>query len=119
MTTLRLETNPGERQACVWLHLTTLLILPTAVLHLVAAVILWQVKREGSAFADDHGREVVNFQISLMVYSFVLGVLGFLILPLIALAAVFIVALISIIRGAVAANRGEVFRYPMCLRFIR
>lgn len=119
MTTLRLQTNPDERQACVWIHLTTLLIFPTAVLHLVAAVILWQVKREGSVFADDHGREVVNFQISLMIYSCVLGVLGFLILPLIVLGVIFVVGIISLIRGAVAASRGEIFRYPMCLRFIR
>jgi len=49
----------------------------------------------------------------------VLGILGFLVIPLIALAAVWIVAIVSLIRGAVAASRGEIFRYPMCLRFIR
>lgn len=116
---LRVEAKPDELQVCTWIHLTTALAPFTGVLHLVAAIVLWQVKREGSAYTDDHGREVVNFQISLMIYSVVLGILGFLVIPLIALAAVWIVAIVSLIRGAVAASRGEIFRYPMCLRFIR
>lgn len=88
---------------------------------LVCTAALWLIRRNQSAFIDDHGREAVNFQISILIYS--VGAMfasmwidG----PVEALSAIAIGALTLYggIRAALAAGRSEYFRYPMCLRLI-
>ncbi|RMH28957.1 MAG: DUF4870 domain-containing protein [Planctomycetota bacterium] len=81
--------------------------------------VMWAVRRKDSPFLDDHGREAMNFQISIMVY-FALGIalspigIGAVILAV----GIPILRLVGCIRGAVAAHRGEFYRYPMCFRFL-
>ena len=101
-------------------------------LSLIGAIIMWRIKADQSPFYDDHGREAVNFQISLLVYFIggavvlglftiiTLGIGAFLAVPLGAIGVVFLLVLrfVGCIRGAIAANRGEYYRYPMCLRFL-
>ncbi len=77
---------------------------------LIGALIMWQIKSKDSDFLDDHGREAVNFQISLLLYT--VASFGAL------LPVVMVLRLVGCIRGAMAANRGEYYRYPMCIRFL-
>jgi uncharacterized Tic20 family protein len=84
-----------------------------------ATLLLWLMKRDTSRFVDDHGREVMNFQISFLIYSIVCIPLYFILIGIPIILAVYIAAVVGMIRGAVAAHRGDVFRYPICLRFIR
>ena len=81
----------------------------------LATLALWLAGRDRSMFVDEHGREAVNFHISLFLYHIVLAVtiVGIILFPIL-----WIVAIVSQIRGALAANRNEYFRYPMILRFI-
>lgn len=90
------------------------------VVPIIAAVIMWQLKKE-QPFLDDHGREATNFQISIALYTLVIipiaaiitcGVGAVLYIPLIALN------IYGAVRAAMAANKGEYFRYPMCLRLV-
>ena len=53
---------------------------------LIAPLILWLLKRNESAFLDEIGKEVVNFQISLIAYSFVCGLLVFVLIGIFMLA---------------------------------
>lgn len=101
-------------------------------LGLIGAIIMWRIKANDSPYYDDHGREAVNFQISLLVYliggaivlglftAITLGVGIVLAAPIAAIGAIFLIVLrlVGCIRGAIAANRGEYYRYPMCLRFL-
>lgn len=80
----------------------------------IGAIILWRAKARRSEFLDDHGREAVNFQLSLMLYGLVMTLpsLGFVWFVLAALS------IFGCVRGAMAANRGDYYRYPVCLRLI-
>ena len=82
---------------------------------ILAPLLMWQLRKNQSAFVDDHGREAVNAVLSYVVYNIALIIS---IVGIIALPVLFIIAIVSIIRAAVAASRGEYFRYPMTLRFI-
>jgi uncharacterized protein len=91
-------------------------------------LIIWLAKRADSDFIDDHGREAVNFQITLIIYSIglpilvaLIGVLTcgvglILILPAIILP--YVLGIVGMIQASIAANRGEFYRYPMTFRFI-
>jgi uncharacterized Tic20 family protein len=78
-------------------------------------IILWAVRKDQSAFNDDHGREMTNALISFVLYHLaaVITVIG-----IVALPVLYVIAVVNMIRGAVAAGRGEYFRYPMTIRFI-
>ena len=93
------------------------LVLPLA--SILVPLIIWLAKRQNSPFIDDHGKESVNFQISLVIWYVVAGILvpvcGIGFLGLIALS---IMALVTMILNGIRANRGEYVRYPMTIRFL-
>ncbi len=81
----------------------------------VAPLVLWLMRREESSFNDDHGREVLNMSITGVILFFIGALTGFAMVLWLIWA---VIALISIIRGAMAASNGEYFRYPMTIRFL-
>ena len=78
-------------------------------------ILLWALRKNESAFNDDHGREMTNAVLSFLLYHVVaiITVIG-----LVALPVLYVIGIINLIRGAMAAGRGEYFRYPMTIRFI-
>lgn len=107
-----------------WAALMHLALLAHVILTFVAfaiPLVMWLVKKDKSAFIDDHGVEAVNFQISLAVLSILLIPIGiitcsagfFLYIPL------YVLALVGMVQATIAANRGEFYRYPMTFRFIK
>jgi uncharacterized protein len=86
---------------------------------LVLPIVLWQIKKDQYAFVDVHGKIVVNWIISMIIYAAVctilllvaIGVLGFVILG--------VLSVIFPIIGGIKANQGEVWEYPLSLKFIR
>ena len=87
----------------------------------LVALAMWQIKNSDSRFIDDHGREALNFQISLLLLALLLipvtiltcGIGGVLYIGLPVLA------IVGGILGGVRATKGEIFRYPMCIRLIK
>lgn len=88
-------------------------------------LILWLVKKDSSPFIDHHGREALNFQITLLLvlislsaltFALMIVLVGFLLVPV--LVAVPILALVAEILAAVAASDGKWHRYPCCLRLV-
>lgn len=98
---------------------------------LIVPLVLWLLKRDASPRIDLHGKEVVNFQISLVLFGFVILAIGavaafalgmaiFLAIPLVWLvfAGLFLCQWICGIIGTVKASEGKDFLYPLNLRLI-
>lgn len=88
-------------------------------------LVFWLLKRNDHPAIDDHGKEALNFQLSILVYSWALGLLGaatviflvgFVFIGLAFLAGVF--GLVMAVVAAVKASHGQPFRYPLTLRLI-
>jgi uncharacterized Tic20 family protein len=100
-------------------------VLSGGVLGFVAALVIWLVYRERSALIDFHGKQQVNAGITLVgaVFAAGIGTLitffigGFVFIP--ALIAYGIYLFVVSILAAVAANRGEYYRIPLIIRFIK
>ena len=103
--------SENERNYALAIHLSPLAGLVFGPL-IFAPLIPWLIKKDKSAFVDDHGREVVNFGISYLLLSLLL--FWTIVVPI----ALAIVAFVNFIRGAVAASNGQYFRYPMTIRFL-
>ncbi len=118
--TLRLRDEgltDSDRNFAIGMHISpiALTLLGAAPLGLIAPLVLWAVRKKHSAFDDDHGREVINFGISFLLWHVVLAIT---IVGLVLIPVIWIVAIVNNIRGAIAAGRGEYFRYPMTIRFL-
>ena len=96
--------------------------------HILGPLIVWLIKKDSSPFVDEQGRESLNFQISLALYSIVgsvlalvigivtLGIGVFLIIPIV--AVVTLVLLVMTIVAALEVQKGVHYRYPFTLRFL-
>ena len=108
-----------DNQLIVITHLSQLLCFITGFGSLIVPLIIWITQKEKVFQMDSHGKNIVNFQISLILYTllciplifaFGLGIFGFIILG--------IIALVFPIINAIKASNGETPRYPLSLSFI-
>jgi uncharacterized Tic20 family protein len=81
-------------------------------------LIIYLVKGHESAFVKHHAAEALNFAITVFIAVVVsallmLVLIGFLLLPIVGIGA-----LILQIMAAVAASRGEWYRYPVNIRLV-
>jgi uncharacterized Tic20 family protein len=86
---------------------------------IIAPLVIWQIKKDGSEFLDRHGKEAVNFQISILIYALVAGLLCFACIGFVLLPAVYIFDLVFLLIAAIKANNGEHYRYPLTIRFVK
>jgi uncharacterized Tic20 family protein len=114
------NATPLERSYSTWMHLSLLGNLFAPIVIFVVPLAMWLTRREDSPFIDDHGKETVNFHISLAIYmlasiplSVVTCGLAMLLVP-----AAYILGIVGMIQAARAAHRGEYYRYPMTLRLV-
>jgi uncharacterized Tic20 family protein len=89
------------------------------IVGIVIPLVVWLVQKDKSKFVDKHGKEVVNFQITLLIVNLCNAILVMCLIGIVTLMATLIFALVMHIQGSMAASRGEDFRYPLCIRFIK
>ncbi|RMH12547.1 MAG: DUF4870 domain-containing protein [Planctomycetota bacterium] len=122
------DVSSDERTYATLLHLTLLGYLVAPFVMFIAPLIMWLIKKEESRFIDDHGRETLNFHITLMIYSIVLPVIAGILtavtcgvafpLVIISVFLPFVLGIVGMIAASRSANRGEYYRYPMTIRFL-
>ncbi|MBM4154885.1 MAG: DUF4870 domain-containing protein [Lentisphaerae bacterium] len=110
-----------ERNWAMGCHLSTFAgyLVPIPFANVFAPLILWHIKRAASPFVDAHGKEALNFQISMTIYVlasvplvFLCGIGVVLILGLSIADAIFTIV------AAITASSGKPYRYPLCIRFV-
>ncbi len=86
--------------------------------NIIAPLIIWIVKRDGSPFVEDQARESLNAQISLTIYGFVAGLLIIVLIGIPMLVVLWIAYVVLVLVAALAANKGRLYRYPCILRLV-
>ncbi|GIN88325.1 DUF4870 domain-containing protein [Heyndrickxia sporothermodurans] len=86
---------------------------------IIGPLIIWIIKKDDSEFINGHGKSYFNFMISYFIYGVISGILvivliGFLLLPLVGVAA-FIFTIIA----AIKAYNGETYKIPFTFEFIK
>ena len=84
--------------------------------NIVEPLVVWLIKKEECALVDDQGKESLNFQISIMIYTIVpaITVIG---IPVASAAAIY--GLVMTVIAGVKANGAEYYRYPLTIRFVK
>ncbi|WP_208012634.1 DUF4870 domain-containing protein [Cellulomonas shaoxiangyii] len=94
-------------------------VLPLVV-SFVGPLVVWLVCRGRGPFVEHHAKESLNFQLTVLgatMVSFVLMVASFGLLTLLPFGVLVVGAVLHVL-GAVAASRGEWYRYPVSVRLI-
>jgi uncharacterized Tic20 family protein len=116
------QYNQDEQQARQWamfLHLSQLAGYIIPLLGLIAPIIIWQIKKEEYPILDEHGKIVVNWIISELIYAAIGFVLMFVVIGIPILAVLGVLAIVFPIIGGIKANNGELWRYPMTINIIK
>ena len=108
-----------EKQWALFAHLAAFagFIIPFG--SVIGPLVVWQIKKNEMPFVDDQGKEALNFQITAAIAVMVCFVLIFAVIGIFLMPAVLIADLVFVIMGAIAANNGQAYRYPISLRLIK
>jgi len=87
--------------------------------HILGPLIVWLAKRGDSAEIDAHGKESLNFQISMLIYNVVAGVLCLVLIGFVILGILHILNLVLVIVASIQASEGKFYRYPLAIRLIK
>ena len=80
---------------------------------------IWQIKKADLPALDVHGRIVVNWIISEVIYAVICVILTFVLVGLPLLIVLGLLGIIFPIIGGIKANSGEVWRYPLSINFLQ
>ena len=87
--------------------------------HLLGPLIVWLIKRDESPEIDAHGKESLNFQISMLIYNVVAAVFCLILIGFFFLAILWVLNAVFVIIASIQASDGKFYRYPMTIRFIQ
>lgn len=114
------EYDKDARTLGMVCHLSALVgLLGMPLLNMIGPLAVWLWRKDLYAFVDDQGKEALNFQISVTLYSIVAGILTLILIGWVLLGLIWVANLILILIAASSANRGEAYRYPFNLRLIK
>jgi hypothetical protein len=87
--------------------------------HILGPLVVWLAKRGDSPEIDENGKESLNFQISMLIYNIIAGVLCFVLIGFLLLGILHILNLVLVIVASIQANEGKLYRYPFTIRLIK
>jgi uncharacterized Tic20 family protein len=87
--------------------------------NILGPLVLWLIKRHESPYIDHHGREAVNFQITLILYLIASAILIIVLIGILLLIVVGLAGIVFTVIAAVRASEGEEYRYPMTIRLVK
>jgi hypothetical protein len=111
--------TPEQKQMGLFLHLSQLLNIVIPFAGVVAPVVLWQVKKDEMPQLDVHGKMVANWLISSLIYFVVSLILMIVIVGILGVIAVGIMSVVFPIIGGIKANNGELWEYPLTIKFLK
>lgn len=114
--TLR-ASEQEARQWALFLHLSQFAGYLVPLAGWIVPIILWQTKKYELSGIDSHGRVVANWLLSHLIYLIISFVLAFVLIGIPLLLALSVCSIIFIILGAIKANSGEIWSYPLSIEF--
>ncbi len=81
-------------------------------------LVLWLLKRNDSPVIDQHGRIVMNWLITEMIYAIIFGFLCIIVIGIPFIIILGILAVVYPIIGAIKASSGKTWHYPGSIHFL-
>ncbi|MEO6348126.1 MAG: DUF4870 domain-containing protein [Aquaticitalea sp.] len=65
-----------QKNIATFIHLSTFSRFFIPFGNFIGPIVLWMTNKEKSAFVDAHGKQAINFQISMFLYAVILGTIA-------------------------------------------
>lgn len=106
-------------QYCMLMHLSQFagFVFPFA--GLLLPIVMWSTNKDKSRLVDAHGKNILNWMISYIIYLIASIILLFFVIGFFTLFVLFICYLIFTVLGAIKASNGEIFKYPLTITFLK
>ena len=85
----------------------------------IGALIIWILKKDSPGFANSQAKEALNFQITITIGFLIAWVLAFILIGFVLVPILYVTNLIFCILGAIAASKGQAYRYPFAIRLVQ
>ncbi len=104
--------TPEEKNIAVVAHLGG------TVFSVFPSLIVWLFKKDESAYIGEQAREALNFQITVLIASLIGSALVVVLFGFLLLGLIWLANIVFCILAAIAASKGEYYRYPFTLRLL-
>jgi hypothetical protein len=114
------QVSKEEQNWAMFCHLSALagFLIPFG--NILGPLIIWLIKRADMPLVEHHGKEAINFQITVSIAMLVCIVLMFVLVGFLLIFIVGLGALILTIMAAVNVANGKLdYRYPFALRLLK
>ncbi|MEO2268936.1 DUF4870 domain-containing protein [Pseudoalteromonas pernae] len=107
-----------ENTMAMLCHLSALagFILPFG--SILGPLVVWLVKKDEMSIVDRHGRDSINFQLTMLIAYIVSFILIFAVIGIILLPVVALFSFIMVIVASIKAYEGKEFTYPLSFKFL-
>jgi uncharacterized Tic20 family protein len=112
MTETTTEISADEKNIVVLTHIGG------TIFSFIPALIVWLLKKDDSAYIAEQAREALNFQITVLIAQVISSILIVIVIGFVLMGIIWLANIILCIIAAVAASKGEYYRYPFALRLI-
>ncbi|MEI6326694.1 MAG: DUF4870 domain-containing protein [Candidatus Roizmanbacteria bacterium] len=107
-----------EHSYLIWMHASQLAFF-VGIPSFVIPLIMWIIKKDQYPAINTHGKDILNFQITLVIACVVSFFLCFILIGFPLLFALIIVQLVIPIIAANKVNKNEPYRYPFTIQFLK
>jgi len=104
---------------CMLIHLSQLTSIILPGLGFILPIIMWASNKDKNEDINQHGKVTLNWLISLFIYSIVCGVLTVVLIGFAGLIILAVMNFIFAIVAAMKANNGELWPYPLTIKFLK
>ncbi len=112
-------SNNEEKSLATFSHLGFLAsgIFPMG--NIILPLVIWLIKKEESDYINEHGKQALNFQLSITIMAIGAAFLTLIGIGVVMLLVLAVVDVVYSIKAAIRANRGEYFEYPLNFKIIK
>lgn len=103
----------------VLLHLAQFAGMMVPFAGIALPLVMWLTNKDEFPSVDEHGKQVANWLISSTIYIVISSLLILLLVGFVLLPVVLLLNFIFVIIGAVKAGNGEVWQYPLSIKFFK
>ena len=87
--------------------------------NILGPLVVWLMKKAESPSVEAHGKEALNFQISMTIWILLCSITFLIVIGIILVPAAVATHVILTLIGTVKASNGELYHYPLTIRFIK
>lgn len=114
------QVSKEEQNWAMGCHLAALAGFLVPFGNIVGPLVIWLIKRGEMPMVDRHGKEALNFQITVSIAFLICIPLMFVLIGIPLMFAVAIAALILTIMAAVKVSNGDFeYKYPFAIRLLK